>query len=146
MTANRTATGARQERCSPSASRPPKKEGIPGTMPAATVLVVRSSPNARAAKTVVASPVGWMKTCLIRWKDEFNKIRRRSSCVRDWQSTVRPARLDPFGTIKHHWDQGYFLTRKLPNVRAETALTILASSMKRTIKILGVRKMIEALA
>jgi len=26
----------------------------------------------------------------------------------------------PFGTIKHDWDQGYFLTRKLPNARTET--------------------------
>jgi transposase len=52
----------------------------------------------------------------------------------------------PFGTIKHHWDQGHFLTRKLPNVRAEMALTILAYNIKRTIKILEVQKMIEALA
>jgi hypothetical protein len=51
----------------------------------------------------------------------------------------------PFGTIKHHWDQGHFLTRKLPNVRAEMALTILAYNIKRAIKILGVQKMIEAL-
>ncbi|MHC1579015.1 MAG: transposase [Dehalococcoidia bacterium] len=52
----------------------------------------------------------------------------------------------PFGTIKHHWDQGRFLTRKLPNVRAEMALTVLAYNIKRAIKILGVQRMIEALA
>ena len=52
----------------------------------------------------------------------------------------------PFGTIKHYWDQGHFLTRKLPNVRAEMALTILAYNIKRSIKILVVQKMIEALA
>jgi hypothetical protein len=52
----------------------------------------------------------------------------------------------PFGTIKHHWDHGHFLTRKLPNVRAEMALTILAYNIKRTISILGVQKMIKALA
>ena len=52
----------------------------------------------------------------------------------------------PFGTIKHHWDQGHFLTRKLPNVRAEMSLTILAYNIKRTIKILGVQNMMEALA
>jgi hypothetical protein len=51
----------------------------------------------------------------------------------------------PFGTIKHHWAQGHFLTRELPNVRAEMALTILAYNIKRAIKILGVQKMIEAL-
>jgi hypothetical protein len=52
----------------------------------------------------------------------------------------------PFGTIKHHWNQGHFLTRKLPNVRAEMAFTILAYNIKRTIRILGVQNMIEALA
>jgi len=51
----------------------------------------------------------------------------------------------PFGTIKYHWDQGDFLTRKLPNVRAEMALTVLSYNIMRTIKILGVPKMIEAL-
>jgi len=49
----------------------------------------------------------------------------------------------PFGTIKYHWDQGHFLTRKLPNVRAEI---VLAYNIKRAIKILGVQRMIEPLA
>ena len=48
----------------------------------------------------------------------------------------------PFGTIKHHWDQGHFLTRKLPNVRAEI---VTAYNIMRAIKVLGVQRMIEAL-
>ena len=52
----------------------------------------------------------------------------------------------PFGTIKHHMDQGHFLMRGLPNVRAEMSLTTLAYNIKRVIKILGVPKMVEALA
>jgi transposase len=52
----------------------------------------------------------------------------------------------PFGTIKHHWDQGHFLMRKLPNVRAEMSLSVLAYNIKRTIRILGVTRMIEALS
>ena len=52
----------------------------------------------------------------------------------------------PFGTIKHHWDQGHFLMRKLPNVRAEMSLSVLAYNIKRVIRILGVLRMIEALA
>jgi len=52
----------------------------------------------------------------------------------------------PFGTIKRAWNQGYFLTRGLENVRAEMSLTILAYNFKRVIKILGVPRMIEALA
>jgi transposase len=52
----------------------------------------------------------------------------------------------PFGTIKHHWDQGHFLMRKLPNVGSEMSLSILAYNLKRTIKILGIPRMMEALA
>ena len=52
----------------------------------------------------------------------------------------------PFGTIKHAWNQGRFLSRGLPNVRAEIALTVLAYNLKRAIKILGVSRMIQALA
>ena len=52
----------------------------------------------------------------------------------------------PFGTIKRAWNQGYFLTRGLENVRAEMSLTILAYNLKRVMKILGVPRMTEALA
>ena len=52
----------------------------------------------------------------------------------------------PFGTIKHHWDQGHFLMRKLPNVGAEMSLSVLAYNLKRVIQILGVPRMVEALA
>jgi hypothetical protein len=52
----------------------------------------------------------------------------------------------PFGTIKHSMNQGYFLTRGLTNVRTEMSLTMLAYSIKRVIRILGVSRMIAALA
>jgi len=52
----------------------------------------------------------------------------------------------PFGTMKHSMNQGYFLTRRLPNVRSEMSLTVLAYNIKRVINILGVPKMMEALA
>ena len=32
----------------------------------------------------------------------------------------------PFATIKHSMNQGYFLARRLPNVRSEMSLTVLA--------------------
>jgi hypothetical protein len=85
---------------------------------------------------------------ITRWIDEdlLDEMEKR---VKEDPEKVklrkRPAE-HPFGTIKHHWNQGHFLTRKLPNVRAEMALTILAYNIKRTIKILGVQKMIKALA
>ena len=52
----------------------------------------------------------------------------------------------PFGTIKHSMNQGYFLLRGLEKVRAEMALTVIAYNLKRAIKILGVPKMVAALA
>jgi transposase len=52
----------------------------------------------------------------------------------------------PFGTIKYWNDQGHFLMRGLENVRAEFSLSALIYNLKRVINILGVPKMLEALA
>ena len=52
----------------------------------------------------------------------------------------------PFGTIKRAWNQGYFLTKGQESVNAEMSLTVLAYNIKRAIKILGVPRMMEALA
>ena len=51
----------------------------------------------------------------------------------------------PFGTIKHHMDQGHFLMKGLDNVSVEMSLSVLAYDIKRTINILGVPKMMAAL-
>ena len=51
----------------------------------------------------------------------------------------------PFGTIKHIWDAGYFLTRGKESVAAEVALSYLAYNLKRTISTLGVEEMIQRL-
>jgi transposase len=50
----------------------------------------------------------------------------------------------PFGTIKHWWDQGYFLTRGLDSVATEMSLTVLCYNMHRAISILGVKELILA--
>ena len=52
----------------------------------------------------------------------------------------------PFGTIKRGMDQGYFLMKTTVKVRTELKLTMLAYNMKRVMNIVGVSKMIEALA
>ena len=52
----------------------------------------------------------------------------------------------PFGTIKRTWNQGFFLTRGLQNVSTEMSLTVLAYNLKRATRVLGVPRMIEALA
>jgi transposase len=51
-----------------------------------------------------------------------------------------------FGTIKRAMNAGYFLTRKIDSVGAETSLTFLAYNMKRVINILGVKEIIRRLA
>jgi hypothetical protein len=52
----------------------------------------------------------------------------------------------PFGTMKRSMNQGYFLTRGLEMVRTEMSLTVLAYNLKRVINILGVKRMVQALA
>jgi transposase len=85
---------------------------------------------------------------ITRWVDEdlLDEMERRVKGEPEKMKLRKRLAEHPFGTIKHHWDQGHFLTRKLPNVRAEMALTILAYNIKRVIRILGVQRMIEALA
>jgi hypothetical protein len=70
-----------------------------------------------------------------RVQDEPEKVKLRKTIAEH-----------PFGTIKRHMDQGYFLMKGLPNVRAEMSLTVLAYNIKRAVKILGLPKMLQALA
>ena len=81
---------------------------------------------------------------ITRWVDEdlLDEMERRVLESPEKMKLRKRLAEHPFGTIKHHWDQGHFLTRKLPNVRAEI---VLAYNIKRAIKILGVQRMIEAL-
>ena len=52
----------------------------------------------------------------------------------------------PFGTIKRAMHQDYFLMRGQEKVRGETSLTLLAYNLKRVLKIVGMDKLIAALA
>lgn len=52
----------------------------------------------------------------------------------------------PFGTIKTNMNQGSFLTRGMHKVKGELSLTALAYNVKRVINVVGVEKMIEAMA
>jgi transposase len=83
-----------------------------------------------------------------RWVDEdlLEEMERRVQENPEIMKLRKRLAEHPFGTIKYHWDQGHFLMRKLPNVRAEMSLSVLAYNIKRVIKILGVSRMIEALA
>ncbi|MEN5177863.1 IS1182 family transposase [Brevundimonas diminuta] len=51
----------------------------------------------------------------------------------------------PFGTIKAWMGHTHFLTKRLPNVKTEISLHILAYNMKRVIAVLGTKQMMEAI-
>jgi len=51
----------------------------------------------------------------------------------------------PFGTIKHCMGATHFVMKRLPNVRAEMSLHVLAYNLKRVINILGVPKLMAEL-
>ena len=52
----------------------------------------------------------------------------------------------PFGTIKFWNDQRHFLTRGLEKVKAEFSLSALAYNIKRAINLVGVAKLVAAVA
>jgi hypothetical protein len=52
----------------------------------------------------------------------------------------------PFGTVKQWMNQGAFLMRGLEKVRAEFSLTALAYNLRRVLNILGMDKMMAAVA
>ena len=51
----------------------------------------------------------------------------------------------PFGTIKAWMGHTHFLTRRLPNVKTEISLHILAYNMKRVMAVLGTKPLMEAI-
>ena len=50
-----------------------------------------------------------------------------------------------FGTFKHWMGSTHFLTRRLPNVRTEISLHVLAYNLKRLISIHGFAKTMKAM-
>jgi transposase len=52
----------------------------------------------------------------------------------------------PFGTMKRWMNQGFFLMRGLPKVRAEFSLTVFAYNLKRAIKVLGTQRLVAAVS
>lgn len=70
----------------------------------------------------------------LKSKEDFKKYKQRQMIVEH-----------PFGTIKHIWDAGYYLTRGKESVSTETALIYLAYNLKRVINILGAEEMVRRL-
>jgi transposase len=85
---------------------------------------------------------------ITRWVDEhlLEAMQARVQAEPEKVGLRKQLAEHPFGTIKQAMNQGYFLMRGLHKVRAEMALTVMAYNLKRAIKILGVPKMVQALA
>jgi transposase len=66
---------------------------------------------------------------------------RNSGVMRERKKLVE----HPYGTIKHWMGSTHFLTKRLPNVKTEMSLHVLAYNMKRAISVLGVRTILEHL-
>jgi len=67
-------------------------------------------------------------------KQQRDAMRRRKALVEH-----------PFGTLKQAMGATHFLTKRLPSVKAEMSLHVLAYNMKRAINVLGAEKIIKAL-
>lgn len=85
---------------------------------------------------------------ITRWVDEdlLDEMERRVRASPGKMKLRKRLAEHPFGTIKRAWNQGYFLMKGLEHVGTEMSLTVLAYNIKRAINILGVPRMIEALA
>ncbi len=85
---------------------------------------------------------------LTRWVDEHlledmeERLRREPELFRQRKELSE----HPFGTMKRAMDQGYFLLKGLRKVRGEFSLTALAYNLKRVFNLLGVPRLMEALA
>ena len=72
-------------------------------------------------------------------------MHRRATGDPKWMKLRRCVVEHPFGTMK--WMMGYprFLLRGLTKAKAELALTVLGYNLKRTITILGIPALLQAL-
>lgn len=84
---------------------------------------------------------------ITRWEHEhlieamYARMEEKPDLMRTRRCTVE----HPFGTIKAWMGSTHFLTRRLPNVRAEMALNVLAYNIKRMINMIGVRSLIQGM-
>jgi transposase/macrodomain Ter protein organizer (MatP/YcbG family) len=83
-----------------------------------------------------------------RWADEavLEEMARRVQAEPDKVKQRKSIVEHPFGTIKRSMDQGYFLTRRLCNVRTEMSLTMLAYNIKRALTLKGTQELVAALS
>jgi transposase len=83
-----------------------------------------------------------------RWQHEgvLDKMQARLDLMPNAMTIRRQTVEHAFGTLKAWMGSTHFLTKTLKNARSEMSLQVLAYNMKRTINILGVKPLMEAMA
>ncbi len=128
--------------------------------PAGALLATRYESKLREMKKVDYANRAACAACALRPRctRDFRKVSRlENEAALDRMAErlkLRPEILDrrretvehPFGTIKQWMNQGAFLMRGLDKVRAEFSLTALVYNLRRALNILGVEKLMEAVA
>jgi len=82
-----------------------------------------------------------------RWEKEdiLDKATVELKQARDAMRQRKALVEHPFGTLKQAMGATHFVTKRLPSVKAEMSLHVLAYNMKRAINVLGAEKIINAL-
>jgi hypothetical protein len=85
---------------------------------------------------------------ITRWEHEevVEAVQERLDKNPDAMRTRRETVEHPFGTIKMRMGATHFLTKTLPKVATEMALCVLTYNLTRVLNIVGVEKMMEAIA
>lgn len=83
-----------------------------------------------------------------RWEHEdvLEAVQRRLDADPEAMRRRRETVEHPFGTMKARMGATHFLTKTLPKVAAEMALSVLAYNLTRAMNIIGVRSLIAAIA
>ena len=84
---------------------------------------------------------------ITRWEHEgvLDKVQEQLDNVPEAARIRRQTVEHVFGTLKAWMGSAHFLTKTLPRVRTEVSLQVLAYNLKRVMKILGTRPLIEAM-
>jgi transposase len=82
-----------------------------------------------------------------RWEHEdiLDAMQTRLDLAPDSMCIRRQTVEHPYGTIKLWMDSAHFLMRTLKHVSTEMSLHVLAYNLKRVIKILGIKGLLEAI-
>ena len=85
---------------------------------------------------------------ITRWEHEHvleeaqRRLDNNPHAMRQRRETVE----HPFGTMKARMGATHFLTKTLPKVAAEMALSVLAYNLTRVMNIIGIKPLIAAIA